>query len=127
VEASWAHAFEMQHERAAFSAELPRSEGVDRFLDRLRTIARPVLVHSLEGHRAAALMTLHLALERNLAAGEAAEEGRTLGFDRVPEPLRRFVAAEIDRRRRPAGPSTVPDEADGAAPATPAGTSRKGG
>lgn len=110
VEASWAHTFGMQHERADFTAELPRSEWVDRFLETLRTIARPVYVHSLGGDRAAALLTVHLALERDLAGRVAVETAGTLGIECSSQRLRAFVVSEIDRRRRPEGPPLASGE-----------------
>jgi protein tyrosine phosphatase (PTP) superfamily phosphohydrolase (DUF442 family) len=60
VEATWAHTFEMQHERVSIDPAVWRSEWVDRFLETLRTIAKPVYVHSLTGRRAATLITVHL-------------------------------------------------------------------
>lgn len=127
VEASWAHTFEMQHARAAFTADRPRSEWVDRFLDTLRTVARPVYVHSLGGQRAAALMTIHLALERSLTGPAAVVEAQGLGIVCEPEGLRSFALSEIERRRRPEDPSSGLAAAAEAAPVPRVEPNRRAG
>jgi len=106
VEATWAHTFEMQHERVSIDLEALRSERVDRFLETLLAIAKPVYVHSLLGRRAAALLTLHLALQCEISGNDALVRAKTLGLDCSLERLQRFTVSEVDRRvhrRRPAG------------------------
>jgi protein tyrosine phosphatase (PTP) superfamily phosphohydrolase (DUF442 family) len=98
VEATWAHAYELEHERASIDVATLRSEQVSRFLETLQEIEKPVYVHSLHGRRAKAMMAIHLALERGLGGREALSEARARGLDCELEPLRRFVEAEVDRR-----------------------------
>jgi len=100
VEASWAHAFAMQHERVSIDVGVMRSEWVDRFLSTLSQIAKPVYVHSLRGRRAAALMAVHMALEQGLSGSEALERARGLGLVGAPKGLEDFVVAEVDLRTR---------------------------
>jgi protein tyrosine phosphatase (PTP) superfamily phosphohydrolase (DUF442 family) len=117
VEATWAHAFAMQHERVSIDLGDLRPESVDRFLETLQKIAKPVYVHSLLGRRAAALMTVQLALERKLSGSDALVEAQTLGLDCTLEPLQRFTVSEVDRlahARELAGPERL---ARGSAPA----------
>lgn len=45
VEATWAHAFELQHERVSIEVGNLRSEGMYRFLETLQKIGKPVYVH----------------------------------------------------------------------------------
>lgn len=98
VEASWAHALDLRHERASFSAELPRSGDVDRFLRVLASLPRPTLVHSLHGRRAAAMILVHLGLERGLTGAGAVRAATDLGITVSLDSLRAFAEAEIDRR-----------------------------
>jgi protein tyrosine phosphatase (PTP) superfamily phosphohydrolase (DUF442 family) len=98
VEASWAEAFELQHRRASIDPGLLRSEDADRFLDELRSIQKPVYVHSRRGRRAAALMILWLAVERHRTGNEAVAEARELGIECESEHLREFAASEANRR-----------------------------
>lgn len=108
VEATWAHAFDLQHERVSIDVDALRSRSVDEFLKTLQRIEKPVYVHSLCGRRAAAMMIVHLALERRLSGSGAVAEGKTLGLDCEIEQLRRFIEAEIDERRsRARGPATT--------------------
>lgn len=108
VEATWAHTFEMQHERVSIDPGGPRSECVDEFLETLRKIAKPVYVHSLRGRRAAALMTLHLALERELSGNDALAKAKALDLDCELERLERFIVLEVNRRTDPSGPTNTP-------------------
>lgn len=56
VSASWAHTFGMMHERVSISLERPAEADVERFLEALGAIPKPVYVHSAHGARAAALV-----------------------------------------------------------------------
>lgn len=103
VEASWCHTFELRHERVSMDPAFPIRTTVDRFLDTLERIPKPVYVHSLNGRRAAALITIHLGLQLRLSGEEALERARELGIDCELEHLRRFVRAELDARVRAAG------------------------
>lgn len=105
VEASWAHAFAMVHERVSIDVKVLRSEWVDRFLATVQGIAKPVYVHSQHGRRAAALIGVQLALERGLSGQELLAQARGLGLDGAPQSLTDFLVAEVDRRARasPAG------------------------
>lgn len=103
VEASWAHTFEMRHERVSVDLRHLRSEQVDRFLEVLDGLPRPVYLCSVGGRRAAAFATIGLGIERGRPGREALEEARALGFDCRLEQLERFVAQELDRRVRLAG------------------------
>lgn len=98
VEASWAHTFEMQHERVSFPTAQLDPVCVDRFLRALRGSAKPVYVHSLGGHRAAAMMTIQLGLAQLLRGADAVRTAKALGIDSQSEVLERFAIAEIDRR-----------------------------
>ena len=98
VEATWAHAFELQHERVSIYMESLRSEMVDEFLETLRKIHKPVYVHSLHGRRAAALMIVHLALERQLSGEAVFAQARALGIDCELGELQDFTASEVDQR-----------------------------
>jgi protein tyrosine phosphatase (PTP) superfamily phosphohydrolase (DUF442 family) len=119
VEATWAHAFELRHERVSIDAGNLRSEGVDRFLETLQKIRKPVYVHSLRGRRAASLMIIHLALERWLPANEALAEAQALGMDCELEQLRAFTESEVDQRMArllgdvPSRVGTLPGRAGG--------------
>ena len=116
VEATWAHTFEMQHERVSIDSRVLRSEWVDKFLETLQEIAKPVYVHSLLGRRAAALMTIHLALECRISGNEALAEARALGIDCALEQLQRFTASEVDRRSDSFGPANARRLTQGSAP-----------
>jgi hypothetical protein len=116
VEATWAHTFEMQHERVSIDPEVLRSECVDEFLATLEEIVKPVYIHSLLGRRAAALMTIHLALERKISGTEALAEAKTLGLDCALEQLQRFTVSEVDRRVHPRGPADAKQLARGRVP-----------
>lgn len=98
VEASWAHALALHHERASFTADQPCGADVERFLHALAHAPRPVLVHSRHGRRAAAMVLIHLGLERGLTGRGAVAAARDLGFACEHEALRRFAEAELDRR-----------------------------
>lgn len=104
VEATWAHTFEMQHERVSIDLGLLLPERVDRFLETLRASAKPIFVHSLGGRRAAALTTIHLALARRIPGSEALAAAKALGIDCELESLRRFAVSEVDRRTRHSAP-----------------------
>jgi protein tyrosine phosphatase (PTP) superfamily phosphohydrolase (DUF442 family) len=135
VEATWAHTFEMQHERVSIDLGCLRSEWVDEFLETLREIAKPVYVHSRRGRRAAALMTVHLALDRRISGDGALALAKTLGIDCALEQLQRFTASEADRRALPHGPpearslgqGSLPprDETEDGSRASPDGVVRK--
>ena len=105
VESTWAHTFEMQHERVSTDLAALGSERVDEFLRALHLIAKPVYVHSLRGRRAAALVTIYLALERRVSGSDALAAEKALGLDCAPESLRRFVVSEVDRRSLPRLPA----------------------
>jgi protein tyrosine phosphatase (PTP) superfamily phosphohydrolase (DUF442 family) len=111
VEATWAHAFALQHERASIDMSTLGSEGADRFLAALAAIDKPVYVHSLHGQRAAAMLTVHLALEHGLSGQEALAEAQARGLDCELEELRRFVESEVDRRAPVRAPRVVPTRA----------------
>jgi protein tyrosine phosphatase (PTP) superfamily phosphohydrolase (DUF442 family) len=98
VEASWAETFALQHKRVSIDPALVSSEEADRFLEELRTIEKPVYVHSLHGRRAAAFVILWLAVERRRTGNEALAEARELGIECDSEPLRNFAASEANRR-----------------------------
>lgn len=98
VEASWAHALAMQHGRMSVYLDSLRPELVELFLRALADLPRPVYVESKTGRRAAAFLTIKLALERRLSADQAFETARSLGMDCQQEELRDFVRAEIERR-----------------------------
>jgi protein tyrosine phosphatase (PTP) superfamily phosphohydrolase (DUF442 family) len=123
VEATWAHTFEMQHERVSIDLEALRPERVDRFLETLRTIAKPVYVHSLQGRRAAALLTVHLALECKISGSDALVRAKTLGLDCALERLQSFTVSEVDRRTHPGGQARAVQRAR----ATAASTDEMGG
>jgi len=99
VEASWAHALDLRHERASFAADLPRVGDVDRFLQALASVPRPVFVHSLHGRRAAAMILVHLGLEQGLSGAAAVQAAKGLGITCTLDSLRRFAESEVDRRR----------------------------
>lgn len=97
VEASWAHTFELQHLRVGVDPKRPFSRSVDEFLQALATSARPVYVHSLHGHRAAALLVVHVARTERIAGQAALAKVSALGLDCGSDELRRFALAEADR------------------------------
>ena len=98
VEASWAHALDVRHERASFAADLPRVGDVDRFLRALESVPRPVFVHSLHGRRAAAMILVHLGLEQGISGTGAVLAASGLGITCALDSLRRFAESEVDRR-----------------------------
>ena len=95
VEATWAHAFCMQHERVSIGVSNIRPDCVSAFLDTLRRIHKPVYVHSLQGRRAATVMTVHLAIEHGLPAEPAAERARSLGIDSKVDEVRRHLCSQL--------------------------------
>lgn len=103
VEASWAHALALEHGRLSVYLDNLRSDLVERFLAALGALPVPCWVESRTGRRAAAFLTIKLALDRHLSADEAFDAARALGMlCELPE-LERFVRAEIGRRgTRPA-------------------------
>jgi protein tyrosine phosphatase (PTP) superfamily phosphohydrolase (DUF442 family) len=116
VEASWAHATDLQHDRVSSDVGGLRSEWVDRFLDTLQRVRKPVYVHSLHGRRAATVMIIHLALARGLPAVQALAEARGHGIDCELEPLRRFIATELELRDRARSPGALVGRPDSPAP-----------
>ena len=98
VEASWAHANAMEHSRVSVSFDHPQSRSVDRFLEKLDELPRPVYVHSETGRRAAAFLTIVLALDRRIPGDQALAAAESMGLDCNHEPLKRFVRAEVERR-----------------------------
>jgi uncharacterized protein (TIGR01244 family) len=98
VEASWAHAFDMQHGRMGVFLDNLRPELVESFQRALAALPAPVFVESRTGRRAAAFCTLRLALVRQLSADQAFEAARALGMDCELEELRGFVRAALERR-----------------------------
>lgn len=98
VEASWAHALDLRHERVSFTVEALRSEDVERFLVTLAALPAPVLVHSLGGRRAAAMGLVHLGRTRGLGGAATVRAARELGLACSLDPLREFVEVELDRR-----------------------------
>ena len=108
VEATWAHAFDLQHERASSDVGGLRSGWVDKFLQTLRRIRKPVYIHSLHGRRAAALMIIHLGLARGLSADRAVADARALGIDcDLGQQLQSFIASELEQRARAEAPRPV--------------------
>lgn len=99
VEASWAHAFAMQHERVSIDVGVLRSEWVDHFLAQLERMRRPVYVHSLRGQRAKALVAIQLALQRGQSGQQALTAARAEGLGVAPPTLADYVVAEVDQRR----------------------------
>lgn len=98
VEASWAHALDLRHERVSFAADLPRSGDADRFLQALASVPTPVFVHSQHGRRAAAMILVHLGLERRISGAAAVQAAKGLGVTCALDSLRRFAESEVDRR-----------------------------
>ena len=98
VEASWAHAFALQHERVSIRPRAWRSEWVDAFLETLQGIVKPTYVHSLEGRRAAVLFAIQIGLETGVSAQDALAEVRALGIDCGPDVSQRFVVSELAER-----------------------------
>ena len=98
VEASWAHALDLRHERASFAADLPRVGDVDRFLQALGSVPRPVFVHSQHGRRAAAMILVHLGLAQRISGTAAVQAAKGLGITCTLDSLRRFAESEVDRR-----------------------------
>jgi protein tyrosine phosphatase (PTP) superfamily phosphohydrolase (DUF442 family) len=104
VEASWAHALDLRHERVSFAADLPRVGDVDRFLQVLASVPRPVFVHSQNGRRAAAMILIHLGLEQRIPGTAAVQAAKGLGVTCTLDSLRRFAESEIDRRNSARSP-----------------------
>ena len=98
VEASWAHAYALHHERLSIDVGVLRSEWVEAFGETLRRIPKPVYVHSRLGRRAAALMAIHEALAGGMAGGAALERARALGLEGPADALEDFVVAQVDLR-----------------------------
>ena len=108
LEATWAHTYEMQHERVSIELSVPAALPVDEFLEALEGIAKPVYVHSRHGRRAAALATIHLALRRRWPGQKALARAEAAGIDCEDPGLKALVVAEVDgRRARPAEPRTA--------------------
>ena len=105
VEASWVHALAMEHGRLSVFLDDLRSDLVERFQRLLRELPGPVFVESRTGRRAAAFLTIQLALDRSLAADRALAAARDLGMDCELEELRRYVRTEIERRTPGDAPS----------------------
>ena len=99
VEATWAHTFEMRHERLSVDQHFLDSKLVQRFRALLAAVEKPVYVHSRDGRRAAALMTIEFGRARGLTGAQALEQAAQLGFSCDDERLRAFVLREVDRRR----------------------------
>jgi len=99
VEATWAHAFDLEHRRAS-THPVPTEDEVETFLRELAQSPRPVLVHSTHGRRAAALAALALALEEGRSAQSALAQVGELGLEVRDPDLQRCVVAERERRAR---------------------------
>ena len=121
VEATWAHAFALQHERASIDPGTLGSASAGRFLEALAAIDKPVYVHSLHGQRAAAMLVVHLALEHGLSSQQALAEAQARGLDCESEELRCLIESEVDRRAPLRAPSAVPSRAARAARAANGG------
>ena len=106
VEATWAHANAMEHGRVSVPVDHQQSHSVDRFLKALAELPRPVYVHSETGRRAAALLTIKMALDRRLSGDQALAAAESMGMDCESDALKRFVRAEVERRQpKPAAPA----------------------
>lgn len=101
VEASWAHALALRHGRLSVYPDNLRSDLVERFQQGLDALPGPIYVESRTGRRAAALLTIKLALDRHLSVDQAFETARSLGMDCELEELRRFVRVELESRGAP--------------------------
>jgi protein tyrosine phosphatase (PTP) superfamily phosphohydrolase (DUF442 family) len=98
VEASWAHALDLVHERLSLFSEHLRAEHVELFRAALARLPRPTFVGSCSGQRAAAFLTLELPLRHGFRAEVAFEAARSQGLEFEDERLRHFVPAELLRR-----------------------------
>jgi protein tyrosine phosphatase (PTP) superfamily phosphohydrolase (DUF442 family) len=98
VAATWAHACDLEYRRASCPLTHLRSALVEPFLRALAESSRPVYVQSARGLRAAAFLTLKLALERDLDAGRAFERTQALGWPALSPELADFVRDELRRR-----------------------------
>lgn len=94
VEASWAHAFDLEHRRVYLHG-LPRGEHVEELRRALTLVPRPAYLHSGGDERAAALAIVLLALERQLDADRALTAAAASGLELRDESLRAFVAGHL--------------------------------
>lgn len=99
VEASWAHTFELRHERLSVDPHFLDSDLAQRFRALLAGIEKPVYVHSRDGRRAGALMAIELGRSRGLTGAQALEQAAQHGFPGDDERLRAFVVREVERGR----------------------------
>lgn len=98
VEASWAHALGLVHERLSLFHDQLRAEHVELFRAALARLPRPTFVGSTTGQRAAAFLTLEHALTHGYTAEVALEAARGQGLEFDDERLLDFVRAELLRR-----------------------------
>jgi protein tyrosine phosphatase (PTP) superfamily phosphohydrolase (DUF442 family) len=99
VEATWAHTFELRHERLSVDPHFLDPGLAQRFRALLARIEKPVYVHSRDGRRAAALMAIELGRSRGLTGAQALEQAAQQGFPSDDERLRAFVVREVERGR----------------------------
>jgi len=97
AEATWAHTFELEHRRLSVEPSTIRRDEVAAFRGVLAGVSKPVFVHSLGGSRAAALVTIDLAVRRGLGDRAALELADARGIDCGE--LAGAVAAVLDRGR----------------------------
>jgi uncharacterized protein (TIGR01244 family) len=122
VEATWAHAFGLEHVRVSMD-ERPSPDDVERFLRALRSAARPVFVHSTGGARAAALAAIAFSMEQGRPPAEVL---RQLARDGSPLPARLGELVEEETaRRRPDAHSSNDNRAASSAASSPGPSSSR--
>lgn len=104
VEATWAHTFDLRHERLSVDEHFLDRGIAQRFHDLLAEVEKPVYVHSRDGGRARALMAIELGRSRGLTGAQALASAAELGIACDDPRLRAFVVREVDRRRAATGP-----------------------
>ena len=104
MEATWAHTFDLRHERLAIDEHFLDRGLAQRFHDLFAEVEKPVYVHSREGGRARELMAIELGRSRGLTGAQALDSAAQIGLACDGPRLRAFVVREVDRRRSAPNP-----------------------
>jgi protein tyrosine phosphatase (PTP) superfamily phosphohydrolase (DUF442 family) len=98
AEAAWAQVYGMSYGHVAGDPGALTSEDVDRFLETVARLERPLVIHSIDPDRVAAFASILLAVERGYSAASSWKRIQELGVPVGSTDLYRFAAAELDRR-----------------------------
>lgn len=79
------------------SMDTMSEDKVDRFRERLASLAEPIYVHCRSGKRSGAFTMMHSAVEQGMSGEDALEEAEDMGFECDVPQLEEFVKKYVDK------------------------------